>query len=213
MPGPPPPKKHPYATYAPHLRALDLLEDKWTLAIFVQLLDGPARFVEIQRRLQRISTEQLRTRLNRLAHQGFLSRQRYREVPPRVDYELTDLGRSVTPVIGALARWGFAHEWTEPRKGEAISAATMIRLLPALAPAARSGGIVRLAIIHPDQEEHFTYDIGNARFRDDDPIPAATIAGTQGAWVNTFAPGGASVGLRIDGDGQVARFALNTLTP
>ena len=53
-----------------------------------------------------ISTEQLRSRLNRMVADGLLTRQRYREVPPRVDYELTERARDVLPVVGALATLG-----------------------------------------------------------------------------------------------------------
>ena len=59
-----------------------------------------------------ISTEQLRSRLNRMVADGLLTRQRYREVPPRVDYELTERSRELMPVLGALARWGYDWTWT-----------------------------------------------------------------------------------------------------
>ena len=73
---------------------------------------GPRRFVELQRMLPGISTEQLRSRLNRMVADGLLTRQRYREVPPRVDYELTERSRELMPVLGALARWGYDWSWT-----------------------------------------------------------------------------------------------------
>src|SRR5205814_1816552 len=80
----PPPKRHPYNQWAPDARALDLVGDKWTLLIVRDLAAGPRRFVELQRVLPGISTEQLRSRLNRMVADGLLTRQRYREVPPRV---------------------------------------------------------------------------------------------------------------------------------
>src|SRR4051794_2856038 len=83
----PPPKRHPYDQWSPDARALDLVGDKWTLLIVRDLVAGPRRFVELQRVLPGISTEQLRSRLNRMVADGLLTRQRYREVPPRVDYE------------------------------------------------------------------------------------------------------------------------------
>src|SRR3954452_7278991 len=61
----PPPKRHPYDQWAPDARALDLVGDKWTLLIVRDLVSGPRRFVELQRVLPGISTEQLRSRLNR----------------------------------------------------------------------------------------------------------------------------------------------------
>src|SRR3954453_15303057 len=85
-PSTPPPKRHSYDQWAPDARALDLVGDKWTLLIVRDLVPGPRRFVELQRVLPGISTEQLRSRLNRMVADGLLTRQRYREVPPRVDY-------------------------------------------------------------------------------------------------------------------------------
>ena len=88
--------------------------DKWTLLIIRDLAAGPRRFVELQRVLPGISTEQLRSRLNRMVADGLLTRQRYREVPPRVDYELTERSRELMPVLGALARWGYDWTWSAP---------------------------------------------------------------------------------------------------
>ena len=100
MPSPPPPKRHPYNQWAPDARALDLIGDKWTLLIVRDLATGPRRFVELQCILPGISTEQLRWRLNRMVADGRLTRQRYREVPGRVDYELTQRARELLPLIG-----------------------------------------------------------------------------------------------------------------
>ena len=81
-----------------------------------------------------ISTEQLRSRLNRMVADGLLTRQRYREVPPRVDYELTERSRDLMPVLGALARWGYDWTWGPPREGEDVNIG---RDLPARSRAAR----------------------------------------------------------------------------
>ena len=77
----PAPKRHPYDQWSPDARALDLVGDKWTLLIIRDLAADPRRFVELQRVLPGISTEQLRSRLNRMVADGLLTRQRYREVP------------------------------------------------------------------------------------------------------------------------------------
>ena len=106
--------------------------DKWTLLIIRDLAAGPRRFVELQRVLPGISTEQLRSRLNRMVADGLLTRQRYREVPPRVDYELTERSRELMPVLGALAQWGYDWTWTPPRAGEDINVGAIFRLAPGL---------------------------------------------------------------------------------
>src|SRR5213079_2000380 len=111
----PPPKRHPYDQWSPDARALDLVGDKWTLLIVRDLLAGPRRFVQLQHILPGISTEQLR------------SRQRFREVPPRVEYSLTDRARELAPVIGALSRWGYDWAWSAPREGEAIDVGAVFR--------------------------------------------------------------------------------------
>ena len=112
------------------------------------LVSGPRRFVELQRTLPGISTEQLRSRLNRMVADGLLTRQRYREVPPRVDYELTDRARDLVPVLGALARWGYEWSWTEPRRNEAIDVGAIFRLAPGLLTLPRSlRGTVELTVV------------------------------------------------------------------
>ena len=70
---------------------------------------------------------------------GLLTRQRYREVPPRVDYELTERSRELMPVLGALARWGYDWTWTGPRQGEDVNVGAIFRLAPGHADAAARG--------------------------------------------------------------------------
>ena len=132
IPPVPPPKRHPYDQWSPDARALDLVGDKWTLLIIRDLAAGPRRFVELQRVLPGISTEQLRSRLNRMVADGLLTRQRYREVPPRVDYELTERSRELIPVLGALARWGYDWTWSAPRPGEDVNVGAIFRLAPGM---------------------------------------------------------------------------------
>ena len=102
----PPPKRHPYNQWAPDARALDLVGDKWTLLIIRDLAAGARRFVELQRVLPGISTEQLRSRLKRMVADGLLTRERFREVPPRVEYALTERAYDLLPVVGALGALG-----------------------------------------------------------------------------------------------------------
>src|SRR5918996_5753441 len=149
----PPPKRHPYNQWAPDARALDLVGDKWTLLIVRDLAGGPRRFVELQRVLPGISTEQLRSRLNRMVADGLLTRQRYREVPPRVDYELTERARELMPVLGALARWGYVWTWSGPRQGEDVNVGAIFRLAPGLlSPPRDARGSVDLAVVGDDED-------------------------------------------------------------
>ena len=103
------------------------------------LAAGPRRFVELQRVLPGISTEQLRSRLNRMVADGMLTRQRYREVPPRVDYELTPRARELMPVLAELARWGYEWAWSPPRGSETIDLGAIFRLANTASPAPAYG--------------------------------------------------------------------------
>ena len=170
IPNVPPPKRHPYDQWSPDARALDLVGDKWTLLIIRDLAAGPRRFVELQRVLPGISTEQLRSRLNRMVADGLLTRQRYREVPPRVDYELTERSRELMPVVGALARWGYDWTWTAPRPGEDINVGAIFRLAPGLIePPPGVEGTVEL-IVDADgngrPERHYRMMASRGRARD-----------------------------------------------
>src|SRR4051794_28520837 len=211
----PPPKRHPYDQWSPDARALDLVGDKWTLLIVRDLVAGPRRFVELQRVLPGISTEQLRSRLNRMVADGLLTRQRYREVPPRVDYELTERARQLMPVVGALARWGFDWTWGAPRDGEAIDVGAVLRLAPGLldTPAGMAGR-GRCVVERPDGDVR-QYELSAAGGRVEiaerelDGRPDATVSGTQADWVRAFAPGGDLSTLEISGDERLAEELLS----
>jgi len=150
MPQVPPPKRHPYDQWSPDARALDLVGDKWTLLIVRDLAAGPRRFVELQRVLPGISTEQLRSRLNRMVADGMLTRKRYREVPPRVDYELTTRARDLMPVLGELARWGYQWAWSTPRSSERVDLGAIFRLAPGLVQANGASGDLEFVVISKD---------------------------------------------------------------
>src|SRR5437588_11053768 len=147
----PPPKRHPYDQWSPDARALDLVGDKWTLLIVRDLAAGPRRFVELQRVLPGISTEQLRSRLNRMVADEMLTRRRYREVPPRVEYELTDRARELMPVLGQLARWGYEWAWGPPRESEAVDLGAIFRLVPGLISCNGNAGPVELIVRDGDK--------------------------------------------------------------
>jgi DNA-binding HxlR family transcriptional regulator len=191
--------------------------DKWTLLIIRDLAAGPRRFVELQRVLPGISTEQLRSRLNRMVADGLLTRQRYREVPPRVDYELTERARQLMPVVGALARWGFDWTWSAPRDGEAIDVGAVLRLTPGmLAPPAALSGRVHCVVERPDPEvpvRHYELTAGGGRVeiaeRDLDGAPDATVTGSEAAWVRAFGPDGDLGALEITGDSRLAEALLS----
>lgn len=217
IPAPPPPKRHPYDQWAPDARALDLVGDKWTLLIVRDLVGGPRRFVELQRTLPGISTEQLRSRLNRMVADGLLTRQRYREVPPRVDYELTERARDLLPVIGALARWGYQWTWTAPRTGEAVDVGAILRSLPGLEAPKGFKGLAQLVVTREgDGDRHYavTGKKGAVTVQEETVADApVVIIGSEAAWITALGPDANRKGLKIRGNAAVATALLDGLTP
>lgn len=88
---------------------LDRIGDKWTLLIVTTLHDGRLRFTELQRRIPGISQRMLALTLSHLRRDGLVTRIAHAEVPPRVEYELTDLARTLIPHAVALAEWAIEH--------------------------------------------------------------------------------------------------------
>jgi len=188
--------------------------DKWTLLIVRDLAAGPRRFVELQRVLPGISTEQLRSRLNRMVADGLLTRQRYREVPPRVDYELTARSRELLPVLGALARWGYDWAWTAPREGEAIDIGAILRIAPGMvAPPRGVSGTVELEVQRADDTlRHYslTFARGAVTIAEAPADEAdARVAGSEPDWIDAFGPNGDRDGLRVSGDERLAGLVLD----
>ena len=82
---------------------------KWTLLVIRDLADGRSRFCELERSLEGISPRTLSLRLRALEEEGILERQTYPEVPPRVEYALTEKGRALVPLIEDMRTYGL--EW------------------------------------------------------------------------------------------------------
>jgi len=82
---------------------------KWTVLIIVRLGEGPMRFSEMKRMVGGISQKVLTATLRDLESDGLVSRKVTPTIPPRVDYELTDLGRELLQPLGALNTWAYAN--------------------------------------------------------------------------------------------------------
>jgi DNA-binding HxlR family transcriptional regulator len=187
--------------------------DKWTLLIVRDLAGGPRRFVELQRVLPGISTEQLRSRLNRMVADGLLTRQRYREVPPRVDYELTERARDLLPVVSGLARWGYRWAWGPPRPGEAIDIGAILRCIAGLeiSPAVR--GSVELVVTRGiDAEDIYVLHVVDGAVTYEErsaPEADAHAVGPERAWVEAFGVDGSRTELEVSGDTRLADALLD----
>ena len=102
---------------------LGLVGEWWTLLILHDAFDGYTRFDQFQANLG-ISSSLLTSRLKRLVADGILDRRRYEDHPPRYEYVLTDLGRSLRPVVVALAAWGNSRLAPERRSMILVDAET-----------------------------------------------------------------------------------------
>ncbi|MEH3054441.1 MAG: helix-turn-helix domain-containing protein [Patulibacter minatonensis] len=199
-------KRHPYNQWSPDARALDRVGDKWTLLIIRDLADGPRRFVDLQRTLPGISTEQLRSRLNRMVDDELLTRSRYREVPPRVDYELTEEARALLPAIAAIARWGYQHAWGDALAGEHVDIGAILRATVGGITTDRTGDVdcVILDDLQGETRWRIALDGSTARLvRDLDTEATGAIIGDEAAWRAALGPAANRDGLQLAGDSEL----------
>ena len=84
----------------------EFISGKWTLLVIRDLAEGSCRFCELERSLTGISPRTLSLRLRSLEECGIVTRRTYPEIPPRVEYELTEKGRALVPVIEQMRAWG-----------------------------------------------------------------------------------------------------------
>ena len=90
----------------PVCRTADVVCGKWTLLLVRDLAEGRSRFCELERSLAGISPRTLSLRLRALEEEGIVERRTYAEVPPRVEYQLTEKGRDLLPIIESMREYG-----------------------------------------------------------------------------------------------------------
>ena len=89
---------------------LMLISDRWKVLILRDLLSGTNRFGELKKSIGSISQKVLTSNLRSMEEDGLLTRKVYAEVPPRVEYTLTELGESLRPILFAMQEWGLAYQ-------------------------------------------------------------------------------------------------------
>ena len=89
---------------------LMLISDRWKVLIIRDLLDGTKRFGEIKKSIVNVSQKVLTANLRSMENSGLLTRKVYPEVPPRVEYTLTETGYSLKPVLDAMVAWGTEYK-------------------------------------------------------------------------------------------------------
>jgi DNA-binding HxlR family transcriptional regulator len=211
--------------WTPLARALAVTGDRWTLSIAVALAPGRMRLTHLHKCLPGISTGVLERGLQQMVALGLVTRTRFKEMPPRVELELTDAGHELLPIAAALARWGKRHMWSAPREDERVDLDVLLRLLPALVaeqtpPPAAGGlseGLLEVLVTDTDPPIRYRYRAKDGRLSVDERLadppedPSAGIHGDAAAWVVALGPGGDYSRLRLIGDERLAKGVLARL--
>src|SRR2546430_4140561 len=96
----------------------EIISGKWTLLLIRDLAEGSCRFCELERSLEGISPRTLSLRLRGLEEEGVLERRTYAEVPPRVEYALTEKGRALVPIVETMRAYGIEWLARQPAQAE-----------------------------------------------------------------------------------------------
>jgi DNA-binding HxlR family transcriptional regulator len=209
-------------------RALTATGDHWTLAIVLELASGRMRLGQLQRCLPAVSAGVLDRHLTQMVSFDLIARERYREMPPRVEIELTESGRELIPIACALACWGMRFRWSEPDATELVDVDALLRMLPALlelTPDTPAGSVEAVL----DESNHgspqfarhvICYEDGRPRLArrttaDDAEMPAERVTtsmrGTREAWIAALGPAREYGRLEIGGDTVLAQKRLASL--
>ena len=105
------------STKCPAEITLAVIGGRWKVLILYQLFQAVKRFSELQRALQGITQKMLTQQLREMERDGIVHRRVYPEVPPRVEYSLTPMGRSLKPVVDSMCRWGARKIGATTRSG------------------------------------------------------------------------------------------------
>lgn len=215
---PPPIRAHRQST--PLAQALVATGDRWTLLIVLALLDGAVRLNTLRERLPGVSSAVLDHHVRRMVTLGLLSRTRFREMPPRVELQLTDAGAALVPIAGALARWSMRHRWTAEAECERIDAAAVLYQLPALLEETLlPPGDVEAVLDDDESPRRFRFEVVDGRLRlapattsdRERCAAAARIEGDGAGWARALGPERDYRGVRFTGDRALARGMLDAL--
>lgn len=88
---------------------LNIISGKWKFLIIKELIDGPKRFSQLNRSIKGINQRMLTKQLRELEKEGIIERKVYPQIPPKVEYTLTELGYKLKPVLLALHQWGVEY--------------------------------------------------------------------------------------------------------
>jgi hypothetical protein len=189
------------------------------------------RVTQLQRHLPGVSAGVLERSLQQMIGLGLVTRTRFKEMPPRVELELTEAGRELVPVAGVLARWGFRHLWSAPGERERVDLAALLHLLPMLLeecvglPSGRFEAVVE----DGGQPVRRAYRLQGGALRLDDSgtsnnkgkgkgagasaaaVRSAAVRGDTNAWISALGPTCEHARLRVTGDRRLAKSVLDAL--
>jgi DNA-binding HxlR family transcriptional regulator len=218
----------PRRAWTPLARAVAATGDHWTLMIALTLAPGRMRVTYLQRRLPGVSAGVLERYLAQMITLGLVTRTRFKEMPPRVELELTDAGRELLPVASALTRWGAHHLWSAPREHERVDLEALLHLLPMLLEESTGlpTGSVEAIVEDSDPPVRRLYRVQDGRLRMDDGAEdlasapegssatrprSAALHGDTNAWIAALGPGSDYAHLRVTGDKRLAKRILDAL--
>jgi DNA-binding HxlR family transcriptional regulator len=212
--------------WTPLARALGAAGDRWTLLIVLALANERLRLNALRTRLPGVSSGVLDHHLGQMVALGLLSRERFREMPPRVEVALTESGAELLPIAAALARWGMRHEWPMPESQAHVRADAILRQLPALLEEATDlpDGLVEVAVCTGDPDadaetsdpegarHHFEITDGRVRACTRTEAQAiARVEGDEAAWVAAFGPNADISRLHFSGKRSIAKRLFDSL--
>jgi len=212
---PPTPRAH--RSWTPTARALAAAGDHWTLLIVQQLAPGRMRLQSLRRSLPGVSTGVLERYVHQMVAIGLLQRTRFKEMPPRVELELTEAGKELVPIAAEFSRWGMRHMWTIARDGESVDACALLCLLPILLEGRRGlpdGSLEAIAIQPGGERVRYLFHIRRGRLSIVDGAVdglTAQVVGDDSAWIAAFGPDGDHGSLRVSGDEHLATSVLEAL--
>ena len=205
-----------YGQFCPIARTLDLLGDKWTLLIVRELLRGKRRFRDIEAGLPGIPPNLLSDRLKVLEQAAIVTREYFRELPPRVEYSLTSRGFSLEPVLESIAAWGMQHMMEGEVPCERIELDLLFFHLPRFLCPEKAAGVRGAVEVRLEGEGGGSWWVaiagGECTVSRDSAEPAdAVIACPVDTWVEIMAVHrdperlASTSGVRFDGDAALAR--------
>jgi DNA-binding HxlR family transcriptional regulator len=204
-----------HSQWTPLARALSATGDRWTLLIALALAHGSQRPVQLRDRLAGISSGVLDRQLQQMVTLGLLLRRRFKEMPPRVEVALTETGRELLPIAGALTRWGATHMWSAPQAHERVDVEALLGLLPVLLENAQlPNGTLELAVAVRERRTawRFAIERGHLNACEVNGSKAhASAEGNASGWVAALGPQRDYAGLRISGRKTLARSVLDAL--